>query len=146
MTGKKRYQKLRYLHICIDDKDLNFLDDHRGKVARGQYLVQCLYASRGDHQRISENLTTISQLQKENHELKRQLLFSQSKKSPSREIDSALEQKRIELYDKINIQKEIDKQGYGLNYEHISVNHPDIFSSSKIAKDWIINHHRENQI
>lgn len=80
MTRPKKYLNAKWLTICLDDKDINYLDDHRGKVTRGDYLKESMYALKGEHsQDLKNSIDKIKLLSVENHELKRQLMFTQSK-------------------------------------------------------------------
>ncbi len=104
----KKYVRSRLLTICVDDKDVSYLDDHRGKVTRGDYLRESMYALKGEH---SEELKTstekIKQLSAENHELKKQLLFEQSKNKKSAPVIEINEVELIKFYEEKKIAEAI---------------------------------------
>lgn len=94
----KKYIKARSILICVDDKDLSFLDDHRGKVTRGDYLIESMYNIKKEQSdRIKDITLKYQQISQENHELKKQLLFMKSKQksSQNQEIDK---DKLIQFY------------------------------------------------
>lgn len=88
----KKYTKSRTICIYLDDKDLNFLDDHRGKVTRGDYLTESMYALKDTvSQKIKESDEKMKQLSAENHELKRQLMFERSRHLQHKQIETKTE-------------------------------------------------------
>lgn len=76
----KKYFKPRYLTICIDDKDMEYLDDRRGKMTRGDYFTEAMYALRPEQSdKLRESAEKIKAQAAEIHELKKQLLFERTR-------------------------------------------------------------------
>lgn len=108
----KKYLNREDIEISIDAKDKSYLDDHRGKLSRGEYLIESMYALKGDT-RIKEALTLVQELKKENYELKRQLLFEQSKNKPVKiETSPEILQSREKWWNEksINIRESYNKR------------------------------------
>jgi hypothetical protein len=81
MVGRpQKYKRGRVTSVYTDEIDLKYLDEHRGKLSRSEYLIEAMYSLKGDT-RIVEALSSVKEKDKEIYELKRQLLFERSKKS-----------------------------------------------------------------
>ncbi len=97
MVGRpQKYKRGRVTSVYTDEIDLKYLDEHRGKLSRSEYLVECMYSLKGDT-RIVEALSSVKEKDKEIYELKRQLLFERSKKSKaSASISECVDSEAIE--------------------------------------------------
>lgn len=119
----KKYQKSRQLTITIDDKDISYLDDHRGKVTRGDYLIESMYALKTENsERFKEMTASVKQLSQENHELKKQVMFMESKYRTSKTLEEPNLSEDIELikwYEDKNIAEQISKMGRSINWENL---------------------------
>ena len=118
----KKYLKSQQLTITIDDKDKQFLDDHRGKMTRGDYLIEGMYALKNEFSnRLKEMTEKNKQLSAENHELKKQLMFSQSK-TISRLEPNIIMVHDMELekwYEEKNMKEQITNMGRGINWKNV---------------------------
>lgn len=76
----KKYPNAKLLTICLDEKDVSYLDDHRGKVTRGDYLIESMYSLKNEQSQVFKNtIENYKKLSSEVHELKKQLMFEQSR-------------------------------------------------------------------
>lgn len=148
----KRYKNYTLVTIGLDQKDIDFLDDHRGKVARGEYLREGMYSLKGETSETLKNLIEKTKQQSKNiEELKRQLLFERSRNNkPHHAIDiidtSDIENKRTEYYNSHNITQIIERMGIDNNgWNSISSKNLILFKDSKTAKDWILDHYNKTK-
>lgn len=118
----KKYLKSRQLTITVDDKDLSFMDDHRGRVTRGDYLIEGMYALKGEHStHLKEMTEKYKQMSNENHELKRQLLFEQSRNKNHNvpDVNTYSDTELLKWYDEKNMQQQISTHGRGINWQNL---------------------------
>jgi len=109
MVGRTpKYSQPRTISGYLDADDLKFIDDHRGKIGRMPFLMECMYAAKGIHEKLKITDSEISRLKTENHELKTQLLFEQSKRTKAIAPTNTIEliKKAISLLSKWNIGKD----------------------------------------
>ena len=153
----KKYQKGRILALSFDDKDISFLDDHRGRIPRGQYLIELMYACH-DSERIYNLLSDIQELKRKNYELAREKMFLKTELDRARrktpeipiQINKATDSEYlIDLYDKYKISERIsdNKLEKGLCSWIIARNHPEIDKYVKNPaklENFFINHHMKN--
>lgn len=148
MVGRKpKYSCPRTISGYADDKDILYCDDHKGeKIGRMEFLIECMYATKGNHEQIRKTSEEISKLKAENHELKKQLMFEQTKnkKYTITSNNNDLEQQRIKIYEQNNITAQINARGYDIGYDTLAGRYPTLFETTKIARDWIIQHYRNN--
>ena len=118
----KKYLKSQQLTITIDDKDKQFLDDHRGKMTRGDYLIEGMYALKNEtSNRLKDITEKYKQISQENHDLKRQLMFSQSRTNSRLEsnliVHSDMELER--WYEENKMKEHITNMGRGINWQNV---------------------------
>lgn len=70
----KQYSRLSIINVSLDGKDLDFLDDHRGDIPRGKFLIHCMYTSRNEVNNLETEFNKlkkrIEELEHENRNLK----------------------------------------------------------------------------
>lgn len=143
----KKYKAYRLLTIGLDQKDIEFLDDHRGKIPRGDYLREAMYTMKGENsETLKTNAEKIKLLSNEVHELKKQLMFEQTKLhklKPRQEapLSENKELQRLKWWNEKQIKQKIDEMGVGrvvwetlfaksLDYD------PNLWTKAKECEDW----------
>lgn len=61
-----------------DQKDFDYMEDHRGTTPRGEYLFACMYESRNDHEKINATYNELKETHKKIAELEKENLFLKS--------------------------------------------------------------------
>lgn len=118
----KKYNNSKQLTITLDDKDKEYLDDHRGKVTRGDYLIAGMYSLKNETSNYFKAMTEKYKiLSQENQELKKQIMFIQSKniKSSEPEISVYSDSELLRWYDEKEMQQQISNHGRGINWENL---------------------------
>ncbi len=121
----KKYKNHQAISISVDEKDIEFLDSHRGKLTRGDYLIESMYAIKqesSDH--IKELTERYKQLSIENQELKKELMFLRSKHKPVTS-DNEL----IKWYDARDMTEVITKFGDSVNWKNLFDKNIDVFAT-----------------
>ncbi len=95
MVGRPpKYKRGRVTSVYADEIDLKYLDDHRGKLSRSEYLIEAMYALKGDT-RIQEVLALLKLKDKEIYELREQLRFEKFKKQKQEASGALVESSEI---------------------------------------------------
>jgi hypothetical protein len=148
MVGRPpKYKRGRPTSVYTDETDLKYLDEHRGKLSRSEYLIEAMYALKGDT-RIQVALTLVKAKDKEIYELKRQLLFEQSKnkkQAPEIEINEA---GLIKFYEDKRLGELITKFGSSINWQNLFDKNIEQLSGSvndaKELQKWCMNYYYRN--
>lgn len=137
--------------ISCYEKDVKFINDHRGNLDISRYVIEACYHFAGSTSRIESFIIEIGQLKKEISKLKEELRLEKfkNKKHDILSIDACtntddLEKSRIEYFIKQNISKSIE--GIGIDdkgWNTISSRNLLLFPTGKIAKDWCLNYHKK---
>lgn len=152
---KKIYQKHKVpitISIRFSQKDLDFMDEHRGNLSRNVYLSECMYKmSSKDVENIIEKEQLISELRAEIQDLKKQIMFSQpkNKSSPTHVLPQKNEDGQlIKWYNELKLQENISKFGRSVNWNTLFDRHIDFlsnyFSDPKSLAEWALDHHKHN--
>lgn len=146
----KKCADYKLLTIGLDQKDKEYLDKQRGKVTRGDYLTMGMYSMDKD---VSDSLKSyvekIKQLSDENHGLKKQLLFLQSKNSNNGTLDNEIKQARKSYY--IERAEGLFDQWFNKklepNWDNMVSKRPDLgFKNGKDLKMWIFSEFKKNKL
>ncbi len=136
----KKYIKARYLTICLDDKDVDFLDDHRGKVTRGDYLIHSMYALRPEQ---SDQLKEMKEKDQRNsqeiHELKKQILFLQSRLGKQESMPAQDDPQSEEWFKKLeaNFRDAWNTDKSTINWRMLHEKNPDLFRNAADMRKWV---------
>lgn len=113
----KKYKQVRYMCVCLDEKDISFLDDHRGKITRGDYLVECMYSMKTEHpDRFKELIEQTQKLSSTVCELKQQIQQQVSKTETTINITS--DDTITAWYEEKQIQKHLE-EGVNINWQNL---------------------------
>lgn len=148
MVGRpNKYIRGIVTSVYTDEIDISFLDDHRGKLSRSEYLIEAMYAMHGD-QRIKAAFELVKEKDKEIYELKRELMFERTKNKRARPSIKQNEEKLTQFYTDKNLTEVIKKYGSNINWASLFDRNIErltgVVKDSKQLEAWAMEHFSNN--